>query len=160
VNLAPWLALAGIGVGISLTGGSQAVVGSAPPAHAGIATGIQQTSLNIGGALATAVLGSVMVTRAGSVLPGLLARQHVPAGLTVRLTAARTAIAQGLIPLPPGLTGHQARAVIIASQQAMTSGLHTALIVIAAVTAAASLAAVNLITSPARTASPGGGSPG
>lgn len=149
LSLAPWLALAGAGIGISLTGGSQAVVGSAPPAHAGIATGIQQTSLNIGGALATAVLGSVMVTKAGSVLPGLLARQHVPAGLAARLTAARTAIAQGLIPLPPGLTGHQARAVTMASQQAMTSGLRSALTVIAAVTTAASLAAVSLIKSPA-----------
>jgi EmrB/QacA subfamily drug resistance transporter len=163
LTLAPWLALAGIGLGISLTGGSQAVVGSAPPAHAGIATGIQQTSLNIGGALATAVLGSVMVSRTGTVLPGLLARQHVPAGLTASLTAARTAIAQGLIPLPAGLTGHQARAVTMASQQAMTSGLRTALFVIAAVTAAASLAAVSLITSGAHPA-PGdagsGGPPG
>jgi EmrB/QacA subfamily drug resistance transporter len=150
LSLAPWLALAGIGVGLSLTGGSQAVVGSAPPAHAGIATGIQQTSLNIGGALATAILGSVMVSRTGAVLPGLLARQHVPAGLAARLTAARAAIAQGLIPLPPGLTGHQPGAVITASQQAMTSGLRAALIVIAAVTAAASLAAVSLITSPPR----------
>ena len=32
LSLAPWLTLAGIGVGISLTGGSQSVVGSAPPA--------------------------------------------------------------------------------------------------------------------------------
>jgi len=160
LSLAPWLALAGIGVGISLTGGSQAVVGSAPPAHAGIATGIQQTSLNIGGALATAVLGSVMVSRAGTVLPGLLARQHVSAGLTASLTAARTAIAQGLIPLPPGLTAYQARAVAMASQQAMTSGLRTALIVIAAVTAAASLAAVTLITSAAHPAPGDAGSGG
>jgi EmrB/QacA subfamily drug resistance transporter len=151
LGLAPWLTLAGLGVGISLTGGSQAVVGSAPPAQAGIATGIQQTSLNIGGALATATLGSVLVARTGTVLPGLLARQHISGGLADRLTAARAAIAQGLIPLPPGLSGRQADAVITASQQAMTSALRTALVVIAAVTAAASLAAVGLITSPART---------
>jgi len=150
LGLAPWLVLAGTGVGISLTGGSQVVVGSAPPAHAGIATGIQQTSLNIGGALATAILGSVMVTRTGTVLPGLLARQHIPAGLAARLTAARAAIAQGLIPLPHGLTGRQASEVVTASQQAMTSGLRTALVIIAAVTAAPSLAALSLITSPAR----------
>ena len=148
LSLAPWLALAGVGVGISLTGGSQAIVGSAPPAHAGIATGIQQTSLNIGGALATAVLASVMVTRTGSVLPGLLARQHVPARLAARLIAARADVAQGLIPLPPGLTGHQADAVIMASQQAITSGLRTALVIIGAVAAAASLAAVSLIRNP------------
>ena len=42
-SLWPWFALIGIGVGCSLTGGSQAVVGSAPPARAGVATGIQQT---------------------------------------------------------------------------------------------------------------------
>jgi len=156
LSLAPWLALAGIGVGICMTGGSQAIVGSAPPAHAGIATGIQQTSLNIGGALAIAIIGSVMVSRTGAVLPGLLARQHLSAGQAARLTAARAAIAQGLIPRPPGLTGHQAGAVITASHQAMTSGLRTALIIIAAVTAAASLAAAGLITSPPHTGSPGG----
>lgn len=58
-GLWPWLALMGTGIGLALTGGSQAVVGSAPADRAGIATGIQQTSLNIGGALATAVLASV-----------------------------------------------------------------------------------------------------
>jgi EmrB/QacA subfamily drug resistance transporter len=151
LSLAPWLALAGIGVGISLTGGSQAVVGSAPPAHAGIATGIQQTSLNIGGALATAVLGSVMVTRTGTLLPGLLTGQHVPAGLAARLITAKAAIAQGLVPLPAGLTGHQASVVVTASHQAMTSGLHIAITVIAGLAAAASLAAVTLIRNPAHT---------
>lgn len=153
-------ALAGVGVGLSLTGGSQAVVGSAPATHAGIAAGIQQTSLNIGGALATAVLGSVMVSRTGTVPPGLLARRHVPAGLAARLTAARAAIAQGVIPLPPGLTGHQAGVAVMAGQQAMTAGLRTALIIIAAVTAAASLAAVSLIKSPVRAARHDGGLPG
>jgi len=115
LSLAPWLALAGVGVGISLTGGSQAIVGSAPPAHAGIATGIQQTSLNIGGALATAILGSVMASRAGAAVPGLLA-----------------------------------------TQQSMTSGLRSAFIIIAAVTAAASLVAVSLIGGPAPTTQSGG----
>jgi EmrB/QacA subfamily drug resistance transporter len=154
LSLAPWLAVVGVGVGVSLTGGSQAVVGSARPADAGIATGIQQTSLNIGGALATAVLGSVMVSRTGAALPGLLARQHVPAGLAARLTAARAAIAQGIIPLPPGLAGHRAGVLIMASQQAMASGLRTALIIIGAVTAAASLAAATLIKSPAGSGGP------
>jgi predicted MFS family arabinose efflux permease len=156
LSLAPWLALAGIGVGISLTGGSQAVVGSAPPAHAGIATGIQQTSLNIGGALATAVLGSVMVTRTGTLLPGLLAAQHVPAGLAARLTTAKAAIAQGLVLLPAGLTGHQASVVVTVSHQAMTSGLHIAITVIAGLAAAASLAAVTLIRNPAHMQQPSG----
>jgi hypothetical protein len=44
--------------------------------------------------------------------------------------------------------------LIMASQQAMTSGLRTALIIIGAVTAAASLAAATLIKSPAGSSGP------
>jgi len=64
-GLWPWLAMMGTGIGVALTGGSQAVVGSAPSSRAGIATGIQQTSLNIGGALATAVLGTIIASSGG-----------------------------------------------------------------------------------------------
>lgn len=88
-SLWPWYALIGIGIGCSLTGGSQAVVGSAPHDHAGVATGIQQTSLNLGGALATAVLGSVMVSEVAARLPADLARQRVAPTLASKLQAAR-----------------------------------------------------------------------
>lgn len=141
----PWYGLIGIGVGCSLTGGSQAIVGSAPPARAGVATGIQQTSLNVGGALATAVLGSVMVTSAGSSLPADLASRHLPVGVTATLEAARSAIAEGIIPQPLGLSRPAQAAVISASHQAVTSSLHLAFTVIAAVALAASLAALGLI---------------
>lgn len=88
----PWLALLGTGIGLALTGGSQAVVGSAPAAQAGIATGIQQTSLNIGGALATAVLGSIAAGQAGNGLAdGIHAAFFVIA--TVTGTAALAAVA-------------------------------------------------------------------
>jgi hypothetical protein len=145
VSLWPWYALIGIGVGCALTGGSQAVVGSAPPAKAGIATGIQQTSLNVGGALATAVLGSVMVTSVGNNLPADIARQHLPSSVAIKLDATKSTIAQGIIPQPHGLS-HQAQfAVISAGRQAVTSGLHLAFAVVAAIAFIAALTAFGLV---------------
>jgi EmrB/QacA subfamily drug resistance transporter len=145
VSLWPWYALVGIGVGCSLTGGSQAVVGSVPRNRAGVATGIQQTSLNVGGALATAVLGSVMVTSVGDNLPGDLARHRIAPSLASRLESAKATIAQGVIPHPHGLSHHTQAAMLTASHQAVTGSLHLAFTLIAAVALAASLAALGLV---------------
>jgi hypothetical protein len=144
-SLWPWYALIGTGVGCSLTGGSQAVVGSVPANRAGVATGIQQTSLNVGGALATAVLGSVMVTSVGHSLPGDLARHRIAPSLASRLESAKAIIAQGVIPQPRGLSHHTQAAVIAASHQAVTGSIHLAFTLIAAVALAASLAALGLV---------------
>lgn len=145
VSLWPWYALIGTGVGCSLTGGSQAVVGSVPHNRAGVATGIQQTSLNVGGALATAVLGSVMATSVGDSLPGDLARHRIAPSLASRVESAKATIAQGIIPQPHGLSHHTQAAVLTASHQAVTSSLHLAFTLIATVALAASLGALGLI---------------
>jgi EmrB/QacA subfamily drug resistance transporter len=145
ISLWPWYALIGIGVGCALTGGSQAVVGSAPPANAGVATGIQQTSLNLGGALATAVLGSIMITSVANDLPADLTRHHLPSSIAIKLDATKSTIAQGIIPQPHGLSGQAQRAVISAGHQAVTNSLHLAFAIIAAVAITAGLAALGLI---------------
>ena len=145
VSLWPWYALIGSGVGCSLTGGSQAVVGSVPPARAGVATGIQQTSINVGGALATAVLGSVMVASVGDSLPSRLATSHLSPGLAGRLDASKSAIAQGVVPSVHGLGRQTQAAVDSAAHQAVTNGLHLAFSIVAAVALAAGLAALTLI---------------
>jgi EmrB/QacA subfamily drug resistance transporter len=142
----PWFVLIGTGVGVSLTGGSQALVGSAPPGHAGIATGIQQTSLNVGGALATAILGSVVTGSAGSVLPAALAHRHLPPRVIQAVVAAKASVAQGMVPATTGLPRRAAHAVAQASHQAVTDGMHTAFLVIGALALAASLASLAFVT--------------
>lgn len=142
----PWYALIGTGIGCSLTGGSQAVVGSVPHHHAGVATGIQQTSLNIGGALATAVLGSIMVSSVGNHLPADLARHGLSATLAARLDAAKSTIAQGIIPQPHARSPNAGAAIVSASHQAVTSSLHFVFAVIAGTALTASLAAFSLIS--------------
>lgn len=144
-SLWPWYALIGIGAGCALTGGSQAVVGSVPPARAGVAAGIQQTSINVGGALATAVLGPVMVASVGGSLPSGLARLRLPSGIAARFEAVRSSIAQGVIPRPPGLAGQLQAGAVAAARQSVTGGLHVAFIVVAGVAIVVGLTALCLI---------------
>lgn len=58
----PFFVTTGIGVGFTMTGGAQAILGSAPVTNAGVAAGMQATSIQVGAALGTAVLGTVVTT--------------------------------------------------------------------------------------------------
>jgi predicted MFS family arabinose efflux permease len=92
---------------------------------------------------------------AGAALLPLTAASGIAAptgGALARRIPLRPQLCAGLLLVTAGTLGLAtlgARAATLASQQAMTSGLRTALVVIAAVTAAASLSAVSLITSAA-----------
>lgn len=63
----PFVAL-GLGVGIVMAASSDAIVGNAPVKDGGIAGGLQATSLQVGGALGTSVLVSLISSRVGSTL--------------------------------------------------------------------------------------------
>ncbi|WP_435079916.1 MFS transporter [Clavibacter michiganensis] len=119
----PFVVLA-LGVGMVMTSGAEAIVGSAPVKLAGVAGGLQATALQLGGVLGTAVLAAV-----------------VSAGTASRLGALDVAgsegVAQGIIP-----TGLDAAGRAVA-QGAFVGGLHSALIVAGVVAVAvAVLAAV------------------
>jgi MFS family permease len=62
----PWFLLTGLGIGLTMTGATRAILGSAPLEYAGIAAGIQQTSMEIGAALGTAILGTVVTAHAST----------------------------------------------------------------------------------------------
>ncbi len=144
----PWFALTGLGTGLTLTGATRAILGSAPVEHAGIAAGIQQTSIQIGAALGTAILGTVVTARVGGVLPGDLLARHVPPALASKLAAAKAAIAGGIVPAGHGVPSALARAVTAASYQAVTEGMHIAFIVAGLLAAGASVIALMFIQAP------------
>ena len=110
----PFVVLA-LGVGMVMTSGAEAIVGSAPVKLAGVAGGLQATALQLGGALGTAVLAAV-----------------VSAGTTSRLGdlsfEGSEGLAQGIVPETLDPTSR------ILAQDAFTGGLHSAMIV-AAITA-------------------------
>lgn len=79
-----------------------------------------------------------------------LAARRVPAKLAAELNVAKSTVAQGIIPRVFG-RGHPAEAAVIsASHQAVTTGLHVAFAVIAGVAPTAAFAALGLIDTTAR----------
>ncbi|GIG36705.1 MFS transporter [Cellulomonas pakistanensis] len=124
----PFVVLA-LGVGMVMTAGADAIVGSAPVQLAGVAGGLQATSLQLGGALGTAVLAAV-----------------VSAGTAARLDGTALAgtegVAQGLV--PDGLDA----ATTALAQDAFAGGLHTAFVVAAVVALLAGVAAAVFARTP------------
>ncbi|MGY0489266.1 MFS transporter [Streptomyces sp. WG-D5] len=124
----PFIAL-GLGVGMVLAASSDAIVGQAPVADGGVAGGLQATSLQIGGALGTSVLMSLISSRVGSSLVGELTSAGVPDRVAQGLTQAQDAVSMGVAPVSGDMPERLRAAVAEGSGQAFMNGVHTALTV-------------------------------
>ncbi len=74
----PGLLLIGVGAGLLLPTATNSVVGSVPQGESGIGSASNTVSLQVGGALGVAVVGSVMLTRYQDRMAATLAGRHVP----------------------------------------------------------------------------------
>ena len=93
--------------------------------------------MQLGGALGTSVLGSVVASRVDDLYLGELTDRGVPDQLAGRLASATSdAVSQGIVPVPPGIPAAVRPAIVAAGQQAFTDALGTALVVAACVVAA------------------------
>ncbi|MEU3318787.1 MFS transporter [Streptomyces sp. NPDC006785] len=79
LTMSLWFALLGCGLAPVMVGATEVIVGNAPMELSGVAGGLQQSAMQVGGALGTAVLGAVMSSKvsadfadnwAGAGLPG------------------------------------------------------------------------------------------
>ncbi|WP_329206279.1 MFS transporter [Streptomyces sp. NBC_00683] len=136
----PFLAI-GLGVGIVMSASSDAIVGNAPRKDGGVAGGLQATSLQIGGAFGTSVLVSLISGKVGSTLTGELTSAGVPAGAATGFEEAKDAVSMGVPPVSAGMPAQLRAAVIEGSGNAFMNGVHTALVVTAALCAAGALLA-------------------
>ncbi|MGA5097336.1 MFS transporter [Streptomyces lavendulocolor] len=136
----PFVAL-GLGVGMVMAASSEAVVGSAPVEDAGVAGGLQATALQVGGALGTSVLVSLISSRVGTTLTGELTAAGVPAPLAERLHEARDAVAMGVAPAGADMPAQVRAAVVEGSGQAFMNGVHTAVLVTGALCVAGAVLA-------------------
>lgn len=130
----PFLLLA-FGLSPVFVGATEIIVGNAPVEMSGVAGGVQQSAMQVGGALGTAILGAVMAAEISSTLPGHLgpAAQAIPAA---QLAGLEKAAAFGAA--PPGLP----QAVVDAVHNSFMDGMHVAFLVstgIAVLTAALTL---------------------
>ncbi|MEO3871877.1 MFS transporter [Nonomuraea sp. B12E4] len=130
----PFVLLA-FGLSPVFVGATEIIVGNAPVELSGVAGGVQQSAMQVGGALGTAILGAVMAGEISSKLPGYLgpAAQEVPAD---QMTALEKAAAFGAV--PPGVPQQIGDAVHLS----FMDGMHLAFLVstgIAVLTAALTL---------------------
>ncbi|MFI6647585.1 MFS transporter [Streptomyces sp. NPDC050529] len=124
----PFIAL-GLGVGMVMASSSDAIVGNAPVKDGGVAGGLQATALQIGGALGTSVLISLISSRVGSTLTGELTSSGVPADAARGLSEAKDAVAMGVAPVSDGMPAQLRSAVVEGSHHAFMNGVHTAVLV-------------------------------
>lgn len=124
----PFIAL-GLGVGMVMAASSDAIVGNAPVKDAGVAGGLQATALQIGGALGTSVLVSLISSRVGSTLDGELISSGVPAPVAQGLAEAKDAVAMGVSPVSGDMPAQLRAAVVEGSGQAFMNGVHSAVLV-------------------------------
>jgi MFS transporter, DHA2 family, multidrug resistance protein len=146
------LLIAGASVVISLglapviTLATELIVGSAPPEQAGAATGISETSGELGGALGIAILGSIgtAVYRSG-------VAESLPADIPAEAADAARDTLGGAMAIAQELPAELGAAVVAAAQTAFVDALHlvAAVAVVGAVVTAV-LAAVALWKVPAR----------
>jgi EmrB/QacA subfamily drug resistance transporter len=123
----PAFALLGAGIGLVLTASSEAIVGSAPVDDAGVAGGLQSTSVQLGAVLGTTILGSALSSRVGSTLTGSLTTHGVPAQVAEKLSAAGELVSKGVIPPLPGAPALLTAAVTAGGHDAFMAGLHLAM---------------------------------
>jgi predicted MFS family arabinose efflux permease len=134
----PFFVLQGISSGIIGSASATCIVGNAPAANAGVASGLQITCFQFGGVLGTAVLGSIVSGRVVSVLPGALAAEGVPAGALGNLGEAAHNVAQAVVPAAAD-PFHDA--VARATYSSYSQGLRAAYVVTALLAVIASLVA-------------------
>jgi EmrB/QacA subfamily drug resistance transporter len=102
-----WFALLGLGLAPVMVGATEVIVGNAPIEHAGVAGGLQQAAMQVGGSLGTAVLGAVMASRVSSTLPDKWAEAKLPPLDAKSEEAVKGAAEVGIAPPPPKGTPEQ-----------------------------------------------------
>ena len=78
----------GLGVGLAFAPCTESVMGSLPPEQAGVGSATNGASLQVGGALGVAVLGSLLNTRYQSHLAPVLARYPIPKPILSLITGS------------------------------------------------------------------------
>jgi MFS transporter, DHA2 family, multidrug resistance protein len=115
-------------------------IGAAPPARAGAASAISETSSEFGGALGIAILGSV----ATAVYRGQVT-DAVPAGVPPEAAAAAQDTLGGVVAVAGQLPGRLGAELLDAARQAFTQGLQLTFAVSAAVAVGGAILVVSLL---------------
>ncbi len=112
-----------IGMGLAMAPATESIMGSLPPAQAGVGSAVNDTTRSLGGALGVAIMGSVAATVFASHLRPALARVPAPYAAQAK-TSVGAAVTVGQH--APGSVG---TALVDAARQAFGTGSDHAMIV-------------------------------
>ncbi|MFJ3226637.1 MFS transporter [Streptomyces sp. NPDC086783] len=128
-----WFAGLGLGLAPVMVGATEVIVGNAPMELSGVAGGLQQAAMQIGGSLGTAVLGAVMASKVDNDLAGNWADAKLPPLTDGRLEQASQAVQQGAAPVPKGTPAELAAKITDVAHDTFISGMSLACLVAAGV---------------------------
>ncbi|MDH6701822.1 MFS transporter [Streptomyces griseoviridis] len=128
-----WFALLGLGLAPVMVGATEVIVGNAPMELSGVAGGLQQAAMQIGGSLGTAVLGAVMVSKVDSDLAGNWKDAGLPPLTPAQLAQASEAVQVGVAPVSKGMPEAMVAKVTDVAHDTFISGMGLASLVAAGV---------------------------
>ncbi|MFC5216779.1 MFS transporter [Streptomyces coerulescens] len=128
-----WFALLGLGLAPVMVGATEVIVGNAPMELSGVAGGLQQAAMQIGGSLGTAVLGAVMASKVDSDLAGNWTDAGLPALTPAQEAQASEAVQVGVPPVAPGTPDAIAAKITDVAHDTFISGMSLASLVAAGV---------------------------
>ncbi|MFI0819670.1 MFS transporter [Streptomyces sp. NPDC021098] len=141
LEMSIWFALLGFGLGPVMVGATEVIVGNAPIEHAGVAGGLQQAAMQVGGSLGTAVLGAVMAGKVDDTLPDKWAKAGLPPLKPEQASKASDAVAVGMPPAPKGTPPEILAKITSVTHDTFVSGMGLAFSVAAVVSVVAALVA-------------------
>ncbi|MFI2377441.1 MFS transporter [Streptomyces sp. NPDC018964] len=136
-----WFALLGLGLAPVMVGATEVIVGNAPLELSGVAGGLQQAAMQIGGSLGTAVLGAVMASKVDGDLEGNWAEAGLPPLTPEQAGQASEAVQVGVAPVAEGTPPEIAAKITGVAHDTFISGMSMASLVAAGVAAVAVLVA-------------------
>ncbi|MFF8634877.1 MFS transporter [Streptomyces pilosus] len=121
-----WFAVLGLGLAPVMVGATEVIVGNAPLELSGVAGGLQQAAMQVGGSLGTAVLGAVMASKVDGDLPGNWADAGLPQLDPEQTEQAAEAVQKGAAPVPPGTPEEIASKITDVAHDTFISGMSLA----------------------------------
>ena len=137
-----WFVLLGLGLSPVMVGATDVIVGNAPVALAGVASGLQSTAMQLGGTLGTAVLGALMSAKISNTLPASWHAAHLPALSTAQLAQVESAVSVGAAPVTRSTPARAADVITQISHDTFVAGMHNTFLVAAVVALAGALIAL------------------
>ncbi|MBT2906870.1 MULTISPECIES: DHA2 family efflux MFS transporter permease subunit [unclassified Streptomyces] len=142
LTMSIWFALLGLGLAPVMVGATEVIVGNAPLELSGVAGGLQQSAMQVGGSLGTAVLGAVMASKVDGDLPGNWEKAGLPPLTPEQAGQASEAVQVGVPPVPKGTPEAIAAKITDVAHDTFISGMSVASLVAAGVAAVAVLVAL------------------